>query len=161
MILPRLQLQGRITMVMDPLADHFSIPTDGRCSARFELRNAPDITVEFLTFPSTAFGHALNDATLNLYLEGISRQYSQQQAFEIIEPAAFTENGPAQFRILGQRAHTLRYGFLKDQSPYICGENWIERNGTVHIVRIQAPAHAFELEFSEVKAILNSMTEVE
>jgi len=160
MSLPRLRLTGRKTLQMDLLADHISVPTAGRCSARFLIEHAPDFKVEFFAFPTASLGHPLNDDTLNLYLEGLKLRHKPEQAFAILEPSAFTESGRSKFRILGQRAMTVRYSFKLEDKTVACGENWIERDGTIYMVRILAPARTFDIQFDDVRGAFNSITEL-
>lgn len=161
MRMTRLRLDGPISILSDPLEGHISTGTEGKSSARFELRNAPQFTVEILTFPHADFEYELNDQILNLYLKGLSLQYKPEQNYQILEEAAFTTVGPAKFRILGQRAHSFRYSYQDEEQTIVYGENWIERDSYIHIVRICAPQRGFDLHFREVKAALNSMAEIE
>lgn len=160
MRLPRLRLTGRKTLQMDILANHISMPSKGQCSARLAIANSPDIKIEFLIFSSTSFQYPLNDDSLNLYLAGLKLRHKPSQAFTILEESAFNENGRAKFRILGQRAMTIRYSFQHDDQTIICGENWIERDGTIYIVRVQAPSRAFSSEYEDARATLNSISEL-
>jgi hypothetical protein len=161
MRIPRLRLDGRHVFVMNLIDGHLSIPTDGQCSTRLENRHAPDIKVEFLAFPESSFEYTLNDETLNLYLEGLQLRHKPEQAFKILEPSAFTERGPSKFRIMGQRAMTIRYSLQTDGATTVYGENWIKRDGSIYIVRTQAPQRVFSRQYEDVRIAFNSMSELE
>jgi hypothetical protein len=161
MRMPRLRLAGSRTLTMDIIPEHNAVPTQGECSARFEITNAPDFKVEFFSFPAARFEFELDDATLNLYLKGLSLSHTPEQAFKIIEESAFDENGPAKFRILGQRAMTVRYSYQIEERTLVYGENWIERDGTIYIVRVIAPQRTFDLQFQDVRVVFNSISEQE
>ncbi|MGZ0657205.1 hypothetical protein ACWPKO_03915 [Coraliomargarita sp. W4R53] len=160
MRLPRLRLTGRKVLQMDILADHISIPSKGQCSAQLAVTNAPDFKIEFFAFPTSSFQHPLNDKTLNLYLEGLRLRHKPAQDFTILEESAFTERGRSKFRILGQRAMTIRYSSKKEHTTMVFGENWIERDKTIYMVRVSAPVSAFNLQFEDARTAFNSLSEV-
>ncbi|MDQ8193362.1 hypothetical protein QEH59_02930 [Coraliomargarita sp. SDUM461004] len=160
MRLPRLRLIGPKVLQMDPLPDYHSVPTHGECSTRLVIDQTQNFKIEFLAFSTAHFPHALSDATLNLYLQGMQLRQTPEKAFTILEESAFTENGRSKFRIFGQRAMTIRYSVKNDAQTLVCGENWIERGGNIYIVRIQAPAHVFASQFKEARLAFNSLHEV-
>jgi hypothetical protein len=154
----RLRLSGPQTLILDPLPGYQSVATEGQCSTRFELQHAPTFRVEFFAFPARNFGFPLNDESLNLYAQGLSLNFQAEQEFKIIELAAFNGVGPAKFRIFGKRARTLRYSYRNEDTDLVVGENWIENDGTLYMVRVQAPRRSFAREYKEVKASFNSIS---
>lgn len=161
MQMERLWLRGDITIKMDPLEGHQVASSEGKASARFTIRNAPEFSVEILSFPERSFGHSVKDDTLNEYLEGLRLQHSPNQEFKIIKPSQFSETGPAEFRILGRKAHHIRYGYLDKGQRFEAAENWIEKDGIIHVVRVSAPSDRFELHFRDSKLAFTSMAEQE
>lgn len=153
----RLRLNGPQTLIMDPLLGYYPVNTEGQCSARFELQYSSIFRVEFFAFPARDFGYPLNDESLNLYAQGLSQSFLPEQEFKIIELSAFNGAGPAKFRILGNRARTIRYSYRNDDTVLVIGENWVENEGTIYMVRIQAPQRSFAREYKEVKASFNSI----
>ncbi|MGB0744202.1 MAG: hypothetical protein ACPGSB_06720 [Opitutales bacterium] len=154
MIMERVWLKGPKDILFDPVPN-MKTTTNQPGKVRFFNRSSPLLTFEFLTFPSAAFPWKVTPPTLNSYLQGKALTLAESN-FEVIEAPEIT-TGPAKFRILGQRALTIRYSFDTKQGKIIRGENWLEKDGMIHVVIVEGTPNGFSRHFKEVKACLNSM----
>ena len=94
---------------------------------------------------------------LDLMLEDVVRAFElKEQGFEVtLAPEVTT--GPARFRILGQRTISFNYAYTKDEQRILRGENWVEIDGTIYIVAVEAPGPNFRRFFERVRVAMNSM----
>lgn len=162
MKVPRLSLIApAIRIMMDPLDNHLLKQTEGKSSAHFALKNSTNFKIELFSFPETALEHSINDDTLNGYLEGLAIRHSEEQQFKVIEQSSFTGTGPSKFRILGRRAHHIRYQYIDEGQLIITSESWIKKNDLIHIVRITGQQRTYDKYFENIRLTFTSMAEVE
>ena len=154
----RLWLRGNIEIKMDPIPGHRVEPAQGQASARFALRNATGYTIDFLAFPSRSFGHRVDNDTLNAYLDGLALRHKPEQAFKVIRHSEFRESGPSDFRLLGKRAHHIRYSYVKEETRHSVAESWVEDEGTIYLVRVTAPSSGFEIQVREAQNAFANMS---
>lgn len=154
----RIRIKGTKDIMFDPVPG-MKLSDQKPGKVLYFSRSSPQHTFEILSFHSKAFPAEVNASTLQLYLQGRAIDLAKKN-FEIIEAPVVT-TGPAKFRILGERALTLRYAFDTEQGRIIRGENWLEKDGMVHVVAIQGTPNGFNRHFKRVKAALNSMTYLE
>jgi hypothetical protein len=156
----RIRLQGKIDLVYDPIADMLWQQDSRVASVAFYNRFEPRLRYEVTSFqaglPESEFGVDL----IMRYLDGQAQKYAEN-SFEILLQPEVT-SGPARFRIFGQRALSFTFSYLEEGSPVIRGENWVERDGLIHIVAVEAHnERAFKTFFERVRQAMNSMVEIE
>lgn len=124
-------------------------------SIAFANRWAPLNRYEVLRFPSSAIEKPFGIELIKAYLDGQAVKL-EEQGFEVVLPPEVT-TGPAKFRILGQRTLSFSYAYLKDEQRVVRGENWVEIDGVIYIVAIEAPEANFRRFFELVRVAMNSM----
>ncbi|MFQ3225317.1 MAG: hypothetical protein ACI8Z5_001576 [Lentimonas sp.] len=156
MKMSRIRLKGQADIKLDPLPSHKWVPGSPNVSACFQIPLAPSFKIQFISFPQSDFPHPLNVETLSAYLEGLKLEYEQQK-IEILE---YPENstGRSKFRVLGERALTLRYSLDQEKQRITHGENWVQYGDMIHIVIIEAPSGHFDRYYKDVRGYLNSMS---
>ncbi|MEO0511003.1 MAG: hypothetical protein AAF065_14225 [Verrucomicrobiota bacterium] len=155
MTMTRVRIKGRKEITFDPVPN-MMLWDKNPGQARFYHRAAPQLTFEILSFPVSAFRYELSEKMLEEYLKGQEKAFVERN-FEVIEPPELG-TGPAKFRILGERALTLRYAFDTEQGRLLRGENWLEKDDMIHVVVIDGTPELFDNHFKRIKAGLNSMT---
>ncbi len=153
----RIKLQGPVSIIIDPIDNYREAETAHNCSVEFTMRRHPEYKVKFYSFRKNAFNAELNADSLNLYLHKLQQTADPLVQFELLELPDNTTVGPAKFRILGKRAFTMRYRFLANEKLITRSESWIEDQGRIFVVAIEAPSESFEPKFQFIKATLNSM----
>jgi hypothetical protein len=160
MALDRLQLIGPQTIQMDRLND-YNVTTEVQdSSATFTHIHTSDIQFLFYSFPSSAFKHSFSVATINAYLDNLSRTKPPEANFEILELAQET-TGKAKFRIFGNKALTTQYAIDMDDRRFIVADNWIEEDGNIYMISVITPEKNFAPIFKSIRKQLNSMYIVE
>lgn len=155
-LVERMRLEGKRNLIYEPIVDMNWQRDYQFASVRFTHRVEPQLCYEVTTFSAqhlvTDFGVEL----LKAYLRGKEKALAKS-GFEILLPPE-QSTGPARFRILGARALSFTYAYLNGENRIIRGENWIEHEGVVHIVAIEAPNEtSFKLFFERVRVAMNSM----
>ena len=160
MQMERLWMRGPITIQMDPIDGHRPVPAKGAASARFQIEGLPAFRVELLTFPVSSFPHEVEDDILNAYLDGMAAAQPPEKAFEILEYSEFSPEGESKFRMLGRRAHQIIYSYTDQEKGRITvAENWLKKDGLVHVVKVSAPEDGFALQLRDVRLTFTSMIE--
>ena len=153
----RIHMQGPVSIIIDPIDNYRKADTPDACSVQFTKRRNPEYKVKFYSFRKTAFNSALNADSLNLYLNNLKQTADPTVQFEVLEIPDDKTVGPAKFRILGKRAFTMRYRFLASEESTTRSESWVEDQGRIFVVAVEAPTEFFEPQFQYIKATLNSM----
>ncbi len=156
----RIRLKGRIDLVYDLIADMRWQKDFRLASAAFYNRFEPRMRYEVTSFSADLLERQFDVDLVMSYLNGQAERYAENGFQVLLRPEV--TNGPARFRIFGQRALSFTFAFERDGNPVIRGENWIERDGIIHIVAVEAHTErAFETFFEYVRQAMNSMVEIE
>lgn len=155
MLMDRTRLKGRTDILFDRIPSHRSITNAPGVSACFQVPLSPDFKIKFISFPKSAFKHPLDVATLAAYLNGLSLKFEKQH-IEVLEYPEVT-TGRSKFRILGQRALTLRYSLDIGEQRITRGENWVQHDDMIHIVVVEAPSPNFDGYYQDARRYLKSM----
>mgnify|MGYP005862160655 CR=1 FL=1 len=131
-------------MVWDRQASNVSIA--------FVNRSAPLNRYEVLRLPGSAIEQDISPELIEAYLNGQALKLAEQ-GFEVVLPPE-VNTGPARFRFLGRRALSFTYAFLKDEERVLRGENWVEIDGVLYIIAIEAPEKRFSNFFEMLRVAM-------
>lgn len=161
MQLKRLLLNGPIRIRIDPFGGYSPVPAQEGASIRFQIDAAPQFQVDLLSLPKSSFPYELNDQTLNAYVDGMAARQAPERAFTVISYSDYSPEGASKFRILSRRARQIIYEFTDPQAGRMrVAENWVEIDGYIHIVKVQAPASHFEFQLRIVGDSFSSASRV-
>lgn len=149
----RLRLSGPIVFTMDPIPGFQ--PAEGGGPEAFVHYATSAARIDLRSFAPEDFGTKLSAQSLTAYLDRLAASHPPGQHFEILEAPAVT-NGPARFRFLGKRALTLRYAYDQEGKRTVRAENWVEAEGLIHVISIEAPRDAFDRHFEAARASFNA-----
>ncbi len=152
----RIRLSGRRDLIYD-LVDFMQWHQEYQfASVAFYHRIDPRMRYEVTSLPANRLPMKFGVELLENYLRGREAALAEFDYELLLAPEVST--GPARFRILGQRALPIMYSFVRGDDRIIRGENWVEINGTVHIVAVEAHNETVFRSFSErVRLAMNSM----
>ncbi|TVP75494.1 MAG: hypothetical protein EA353_13735 [Puniceicoccaceae bacterium] len=154
-----LMRSSSLVFKMDPIDNHIAVEPPAGVSARLTHYANPALKVDLISFKKANFGHNLSEATLNAYLLGRAQDFTEEQAFKILNEPAFT-TGPARFRFFGVRSVPLSYSFLEKDVQLTREENWFDIDGYIHIISVEAPSRFFISYFESIRVPFNSSTPV-
>lgn len=155
----RVRLDGRLDITYDPVPGMRWDREANNASAVFVNQFNPALRYSVSSFPADAFEQKFGLDMLRAYLAGKAATLADR-GFELVL-APEIDTGKARFRILGQRAISFSYAFTRDGKAITRGENWIQKDGMIHIVSVEAPTQAFPRFFETVRRALNSMRELD
>ena len=154
----RVRLKGRNDLLYDPIPNMIWQRGYPLASAAFYNRLEPRIRYEVTSFSADLLEQDFGVALVMSYLRSKEQEYAEAGYEILLAPEKTT--GAARFRLFGQRALSFTYSFMREEQLIIRGENWIERDGVIHIVAIEAPTRrAFDAFFERVRQAMNSMSE--
>lgn len=151
----RMRLTGKDDFVYRMIPDMVWDRDATNVSVAFANRWAPLNRYEVLRLPSSAVEQEISPELIEAYLNGRALKLAEQ-GFEVVRPPEVT-TGPARFRIFGERALSFTYAFLKDGQRVLRGENWVEIDGVIYIVAIEAPEKRFSKFFEMIRVAMNTM----
>lgn len=155
-IMSRIRLKGPQDLIYDPIADMFWDKDYQKASAAFFNRLERRLRYEVISFDNNLLDRELNTDAILAYLRDQEQQLAEAD-FKLLLPPE-DSNGPARFRILGQRALSFSFSYLRGEDRIIRGENWIEKDGFIFIVAVEAHnQEAFNIFFERVRQAMNSM----
>lgn len=153
--MPRTRLVGKEDLIYEIIPNMVWDREADNVSIAFFNRWSPLNRYEVFRFPSRAIERKFGLDLIEAYLAGQALQL-EEEGFEVVLPPEVT-TGPARFRILGQRTISFSYAYLKDEQRIIRGENWVEIDGIIYIVAIEAPERNFRRYFETMRVAMNSM----
>ncbi|MFP4261191.1 MAG: hypothetical protein ACLFS1_08950 [Opitutales bacterium] len=151
----RTRLIGKEDLIYEIIPDMIVDRDVTNASIAFSNRWAPLNRYELTRFPADAIDRDFGLELIQAYLNGRALEL-EEQGFEVtLAPEVTT--GPARFRILGQRTISFTYAYIKDEQRILRGENWVEIDGIIYIVAIEAPESNFRRFFERARVAMNSM----
>jgi hypothetical protein len=151
----RTRLIGKEDLIYEILPDMIVDRDALTASIAFFNRWAPLNRYELTRFSADAIDGEFGLELIQAYLNGRAFEL-KEQGFEVtLAPEVTT--GPARFRILGQRTISFNYAYTKDEQRILRGENWVEIDGIIYIVAVEAPGPNFRRFFERVRVAMNSM----
>jgi hypothetical protein len=156
----RVRLTGRKDLVYDPVDGMILDQNYPLASAAFTSRFDPTLRYEVTSFSANLLNIDFGVDLLLAYLRHKTVELGESNYSLLLAPEKTT--GPARFRIFGKRALSFTYSFTRDELTVVRGENWIEKDGVIHIVAIEASnQQSFDRFFERVRQATNSMSYIE
>ena len=160
MDIPRIKLSGKRDIQMDYL-ESFDIAKANNESVLLTHKFLKSNELSLSAWPATSIQGEIDQKNVADYLRKLGENAKRrQELFEVVTTPA-PDGSPTKIRFLGGKPITIEYIILRqiDGEPtrVKVQENWMEMDGAVYMLKIEAPEDRFDTFFRQCKGLANSM----